>query len=191
VTGGTSEEALFVDRVHKFPQDISADGRSLVYAAVPSQSAWALWVLTLADRNPQLYLKDAFNARLSPLGGWLAYEGGGAVGRPEVFVRSFPKPDKMFPISNGGGELPIWSRDGKELFYQAGRKLMLVDVSVTAGAVTIGQPKALFDLPLGSSAGLNVEYDVSRDGRFLFNVPVERQAPRAIVTLNWNAGGRR
>jgi Tol biopolymer transport system component/tRNA A-37 threonylcarbamoyl transferase component Bud32 len=185
--GGTADEALSLERVHKFPQDISADGRSLIYVALPSQSAWALWVLTLPDGKPQLYLKDAAFARLSPLGGWLAYQGIGAGGRAEVFVRSFPTPDKMFPISNGGGDKPVWSRDGKELFYQAGRKLLAVPVSVTAGAVTVGTPKVLFDLPLGSSTGLTVEYDVSQDGRFLFNVPVERQAPKAVVTLNWKA----
>ena len=47
-----------------------------------------------------------------------------------------------------------------------------------------------FDLPSGQSIALAgyAEYDVSRDGRFLVNVPVASPTPTALVTLNWKAG---
>ena len=131
--------------------DISADGSTLVYLSMPTQSALALWVLSLPDGEPQLFIKDAAGgARFSPLGGWLAFAGAGPGGRPAVYLQSFSTPDKRFPVSNGPGEHPIWSRDGKELFYQAGRKMMVVDVSASAGNASVGQPRALFDLPLGT-----------------------------------------
>jgi hypothetical protein len=76
----------------------------------------------------------------------------------------------------------VWSRDGRELFYVAGARLMAVPVSTTSRVPGIGLPTALFDLP-GAR-----EFDVSADGRFLFAVPVANQAPAAVVTLNWKAG---
>jgi hypothetical protein len=187
--GAATDEPLNTERVHKAPQDISADARHLLYVTVPSQSAVELRILSLPDRKPSPYLKNANFARLSPIGGWVAYTSGAS--GSEVYVQSFPVPDKKFPVSNGSGELPVWSRDGRELFYQAGRKLMAVDIAVVADGLSLGQPKALFDLPLGSGTGLTVDYDVAPDGRFLFNVPVERQTPRAIVTLNWKTGLRK
>jgi hypothetical protein len=149
--GSASQDALLPSREkeNKFPQDVSPDGRSLLYLTQSTQSNAALWVMSLPERKPALYLTNAGSARLSP---------------------------------SGGGDAPVWSRDGRELFYVAGAKLMAVPVSTASGDPKIGQPTALFDLP-GQS-----DFDVSADGRFLFAVPVANQAPAAIVTLNWKAG---
>ncbi len=51
----------------------------------------------------------------------------------------------------------------------------------------------LFDLPSGQSIALAgyAEYDVSRDGRSLVNVPVASPRPTALVTLNWKAGPKK
>lgn len=83
--------------------------------------------------------------------------------------------------------------DGKAMFTiepssVAGRKMMAVSVAEVSGTLRLGQAAPLFDLPIGTTGGLNIEYDVVRDRRFLFNIPVENQAPKAIVTLNWKAG---
>lgn len=56
---------------------------------------------------------------LSPDGRWLAYQSD-ETGRREVFVRPFPNVvDGQFQVSSGGGRAPIWSGDGKELFFVA------------------------------------------------------------------------
>jgi eukaryotic-like serine/threonine-protein kinase len=57
-------------------------------------------------------------ARFSPNGRWIAYQSD-ELGRYEVFVKSFPLSDTKWQISTGGGSLPRWRRDGKELFYLA------------------------------------------------------------------------
>jgi hypothetical protein len=137
--------------------------------------------MSLPERKPALYLTNAGSARLSPSGGWVAYSGDKS-GHREIYLQSFPTPAVKFHVSEGGGDAPVWSRDGRELFYVAGAKLMAVPVSTASGDPKIGQPTALFDLP-GQS-----DFDVSADGRFLFAVPVANQAPAAIVTLNWKAG---
>jgi Tol biopolymer transport system component len=183
--GGASQEALLVDRAHKNPVDVSLDGRYLAYVRAPTQSTTEVWVLSLADRKPSLYVKQGARARLSPVGGWAAYAGNES-GRFEIFLQSFPTPGTKFQITTGGGDAPVWSRDGREIFYHAGGKLMAVSVSMTAGTPTIGQATTLFNLPVNLQ-GSN-DYDVSPDGRFLFAVPVENQTPTALVTLNWKAG---
>jgi eukaryotic-like serine/threonine-protein kinase len=187
-TGGAAlQESLNEDRGHKYPQDVSRDGRYVVYVAAPTQSSADLQLWSLPDRKSSPYVKNAARARVSPLGNWLAYTGVES-GRPEIYVQSFPTPETKHPITNTGGDWPVWSHDGRELFYQAGRKLLAVSVSEAAGGLNIGPARVLFDLPLGTSTSPVLEYDVSRDGRFLFNVPVENQSPKAIVTLNWKAG---
>ena len=186
--GGASQESLLADRVHKRPQDVSPDGRYLLYAAGPTPSTSELLMLSLADRKSSPYIKRGFGARVSADGQWAAYSSSTS-GGAEIFVESFPTPGTRFQISTGGGAWPVWSRDGRELFYQAGGKLRAVPISTVAGRLDIRQTITLFDLPLAQSIAFGAaEYDVSRDGRFLFNVPVASQTPTALVTLNWKAG---
>ncbi len=181
--GSASQEALLPSREkeYKFPLDASSDGHSLLYTTESTPTNTALWVLSLPERTPTLYVRNAGLARLSPGGGWVAYAGNNA-GLREIYLQSFPTPAMKFQISEGGGDAPVWSHDGRELFYVAGARLMAVPVSTTSGDPSIGQPTALFDLP-GQP-----DFDVSADGRFLFAVPVANQAPEAVVTLNWKAG---
>jgi len=187
--GGAEQVPLIIDRVHKASEDVSRDGRYLVYSAAPTQSTTDLWVMSMADPKPVLYAKNARHARFSPNGAWLAYVGRETV-PGEVYVQSFPTPGQKFQISSGGGDLPVWSRDGQQLFYQAGRKLIAVSTNAAAGRFD-GKSTPVFDVPNGTTGGVSVEYDVTRDGRFLFNVTVERQTPKAVVTLNWKAEARK
>jgi Tol biopolymer transport system component len=179
--GGASQESLVVDRAHKFPQDASPDGSYLVYLSAPTQSTNDLWILSLADRKAWLYATQGGRCRLAPSGRWAVYAGN-ETGQFEIYVQSFPTPGRKIQITNRGGSAPAWSRDGREIFYQAAGKLMAVPVSMNAGTPATGQATTLFALPNVS------DYDVSPDGRFLFAVPVENQTPTAIVTLNWKAG---
>ena len=181
--GSASQEALLPSREkeNKFPLDASFDGRSLLYTTQSTTSPNGLWVLSLPERTPSLYVRNAGLARLSPGGHWVAYAGNDS-GHSEIYVQSFPTPATKFQITEGGGDAPVWSRDGRELFYVAGARVMAVPVSMTNGHPSIGQPTALFDLP-GQP-----DFDVSADGRFLFAVPIANQAPAAVVTLNWKAG---
>ena len=54
---------------------------------------------------------------VSPDGRWIAYRSNES-GRFEVYVRPFPGPGGKTQISNAGGTVPVWSRNGRELFFQ-------------------------------------------------------------------------
>jgi len=186
----TSETALQTEN----PTSFSPDGHLLLVEVIniadtsPSTTGWDLFVLPLSgDRKLRPFLQMQFNqelARFSPDGRWVAYRSNES-GRHEIFVRSFPGPGAKWQISNDEGNDPLWSRNGRELFYRDGDKLMAVDVE-TKPTFRAGRPRALFE-------GRYVEaefngYDVAPDGtRFLMIKPdPEESGPAHVnVVLNW------
>jgi hypothetical protein len=106
--------------------------------------------------------------------------------RNEIYVMSFPKPGGKWQISTNGGRIPVWSHDGRELYFvSADSKMMAVEIKPGA-KFEAGVPKPLFDVRL---AGNNPNFNVSADGRFLIATPVAESAsvPMTVV-LNWQAG---
>jgi len=146
--------------------------------------------------EPEWLLRSEFNERnaeLSPNGRWMAYESNES-GQAEIYVRPFPNvEDGRWQISNAGGGDPLWSRDGRELFYverPAPFHLMVVPVQTDPTFVP-ENPQELLDWPY-SRLGDGRNYDVSPDGqRFLAitNVPLETDAdassPHINIGLNW------
>jgi serine/threonine-protein kinase len=174
------------------PQDFSRDGQVLAYQAITARTQRDISVLSLQDRKVETVISTPGSdvaPRFSPDRRWLAYVSDES-GRPEVYVRPFGGSDGKWQISTDGGTEPVWSRDGRELFYRVGLTLMAVPVD-TAPNFTAGKPAVLFegnyvasDFPL-TSAG----YDVSSDGqRFLMVRDVEPLAATAEikVVVNWS-----
>jgi serine/threonine-protein kinase len=144
-----------------------------------------VYVFTRGDSAPRPFLSTPFSdwgARFSPDGKWLAYISD-ASGRYEVYVRPFPGPGSQWQISTGGGEEPVWSRNGKELFYRNGTQWMVADVRTTS-TFSAAPPRLLFTGPYVNVPGLS--YDVGPDGRFvLIQGPSETPITRLNVVLNW------
>ncbi len=111
---------------------------------------------------------------MSPDGRWLAYTSNES-GRAEVSVRAFPGPaardGAKFPVSTGGGDTPVWSRTGSELFYQSGRRIMAVSYRVEGENFVAGVPRVWADLN-GATF-----WDMGPGGRALITVP--EAAPNA------------
>ncbi|HEY6829454.1 MAG TPA: protein kinase [Gemmatimonadaceae bacterium] len=107
---------------------------------------------------------------LSPNGKWIAYQSD-ENGRTEVFIRSFPNTDTFKrQISTGGGAAPLWSRDGRELFYlSAGNDMMGARVG-TGDSLSVSPAVTLFHVPadlLGVEYAFYTPWDVAADGRFI------------------------
>ena len=100
-----------------------------------------------------------------------------------MYVRSFPGPGGAIPISPDGGRLPVWSADGRELFYRNGLTMMVVTVDDPGASFKVGTPEILFDAAYDN---IDNHYDVSTDGRFLMVRPdPNATADRLQVVLNW------
>jgi eukaryotic-like serine/threonine-protein kinase len=124
------------------------------------------------------------NAKLSPNSHLLAYSSDESK-RREIYVQTFPEHGGKRQISASGGDYPAWSRDGRELYYiSPDRKLMAVEIRGSGNSVTPGVPKFLFGVPTIAS------FDVSKDGRFLIQVPTEQGSTNVPLTviINWQAG---
>jgi eukaryotic-like serine/threonine-protein kinase len=180
-TSGTGQEEVVVPS-SQAPADASRDGRYLLSVGSPAR----IWVIPLmGDRKPFPYMASEFTQtypRLSPDGRWLAYVSNEA-GPAEIYVASFPQPGGKWRISTGGGFFPIWSHDGHELYYYGlDNQIMAVDIKPGA-AFQYGVPTRLFAAQIG---GINTDFVVSKDGRFLLPVPVEQGVTASMsVVLNW------
>jgi Tol biopolymer transport system component/predicted Ser/Thr protein kinase len=188
-SGGT--ERLTMSQQNQIPGTWSTDGQLLAFHANAPTTLRDIWVLPLDDRKPRLFLQTPANEgapRFSPDGKWVAYASNES-GRPEVYVQPYPGPGGKWQISADGGTEPVWNRNGHELFYRSGSRMMSVPV-VTDTSFAVGKPALLFD---GAYVAVEfplvaVNYDVSADGeRFLLlkEEPTDAATPQINVVLNW------
>ena len=119
-------------------------------------------------------------AHISPDGKWVACTS------EEILIFKFPGPGVRIQVSNGGGAQPVWSRDGKHLFYIAlDKKMMEADFDPLKG--TASAPRVLFQTRIIAPNFIGTQYDVAPDGRFLINsLSAERSSPLTLIT-NWPA----
>ncbi len=181
--GEGEAEPLFVRDAAEYPTSWSSDGRVLaVEQWTPSGSD--IWIVPL-EGEPSPFLSSKANERaatFAPGGQWVAYASDES-GRWEVYVRPYPGPGKRRQISNGGGTEPQWSRDGKELFYRNGYRMLAVDVD-TGADFTASEPRLLFEERYDLVAGIGRNYDVSPDGQRFLMVS-DTSAGELQVVINW------
>jgi Tol biopolymer transport system component len=179
-----------------FANSWSPDGRFLLYATYVATGSNTgnldLLVLPGDDSKPVSFAQTSFNedqGRFSPNGRWVAYVSNQS-GLSEVYVREFATEFSSGSasrggsvlVSHGGGTVPRWRGDGRELFYLApDGKMMAVEV-IAGEDFHAGTPTPLFQAPPGAVVG-----DVTADGkRFLLVTPVGASASVPFtVVLNW------
>ena len=192
---GGAEKILLRTKQDKVLPTVSPDGRHLLYSAsVGANFTRVLTPLSGGGISLPLSGDSRFSEEhpeISPDGHWTAFDSSES-GKREVYVQPLPDGPKR-QVSIGGGQMPVWNRNGSELFYAA-RDGMLMSVAMRfpAGRLEVAEPQSLFLLQLGVSGEPQFHrhrYDVSPDGqRFL----VIRRAPDAepdgaVVVTNWTA----
>jgi serine/threonine-protein kinase len=119
----------------------------------------------------------------SPDGRWIAYVSNDS-DRNQVYIRATSGPEARIPVSTSAGWQPLWSRDGRELYYRDSNRIMRTTVDASTGRIS--PPTVLFDSPFTMSQGADLfrtQYDVTRDGRFLM-VRRAETGDRVRVLLN-------
>jgi serine/threonine-protein kinase len=172
----------------QIPFSFSHDGTKLAYSEQIPGTGAELRILPveissggLRAGEPRVFLKTAVGlnyAAFSPDGQWLAYADA-LGGQYEIYVRAFPDNGSQVQVSNAGGFLPVWSRNGHELFYRTeDQRIMVSNYTVVGGAFRPGKPRVWCDRQL-ANVGLGRNFDLSPDGkRFLVVMPAEGPGPR-------------
>ena len=190
---GGPEKLLIRSEKDKLLPTLGPDGRH-VLVSVPEKGNFARVVLSLSDPADSSKLSgdsrfSEEHSANSPDGRWTAFESRES-GEREIYVQPLSGGPKR-QVSAGGGQMPVWNRNGSELFYAARNGvLMSVALHVSSDSAEPGEPQPLFLLQAGIDGELpwnRHPFDVSPDGqRFL----VIRRAPGVesdglIVVTNW------
>jgi serine/threonine-protein kinase len=154
--------------------DWSPDGLELLFEEVTAQVECSFGLVAIANGTEGTSTdRNAFcddYAAVSPDGRWVAYASS-LTGRQDVYVARYPDLGDRQQVSSAGGNLPLWSSDGSELFFSGLDARQMLHVSVRPGnapgsALVVGRPAVLFEqahLPVATGWR---PYDVFPDGRF-------------------------
>lgn len=201
--GAAERLATAAEGMSYIPEDWSPDGTRLLYEASGQDLMSALWMLSLEDKKAERFdavvspATTLISAVFSPDGKWVAYASGDGRASGAVYVQPFPPTGARYQISknNEWGRHPVWSPDGRELFFAPGpgnNQLIVVGIS-TQPALAFGDAVAV-TRPFFNTAASNARpYDISRDGqRFLGLIDAAQatqlgrvQADQIQVVLNW------
>jgi Tol biopolymer transport system component len=123
-----------------------------------------------------------FDPALSPNGRWLAYISN-RTGQAEIWVQGHPEGAPPVRVSSSTGYEPLWSADGRELFYRQGAAMMAVAVE-TGNEFSFAPPRPLFSGPYVQRPNPGSRsYDVARDGRFLMILRGDENRPTASASI--------
>ncbi|MFB3062911.1 MAG: TolB family protein, partial [Candidatus Binatia bacterium] len=184
---GPIEHLTVPSPIAVLPGSLTPDGRVLIYGQDPGD----ILVLPMeGDSEPQPFITSPTSQccpKFSPDGEWITYVSD-ELGHNHVYVSPYPNPDVKWLVSGEeGGEQPVWSPDGSELFYRSGDQMMVLSVQ-TEPTFNAGRPRVLFEESyLSSSISLGFQYyDISPDGqRFLMIKEAGAGQAQINVVLNW------
>jgi serine/threonine-protein kinase len=178
------------------PESWSPDGNTILFRSTQGTTV-SLWSFSLKEKTAAAFggvqSIVATNAAFSPDGRWVAYQAeGDGKNITEVYVQPFPATGARYqlPVSRDNHG-PIWSRDGKELFYTPGPGEFAVVGVTTSPAFAFGNPKPVRQVIENYPPSVPRQYDITPGGKLLGRVlPGQGQAGRPIVpqinvVLNW------
>jgi serine/threonine protein kinase len=179
------------------PWSFSSDGKNLVMVEIVG-GGFDIGIMSMEGDHARktLLQHEKFvqvQPKISPDGRWMAYTSTES-GSEEVYVRPFPEVDKgRWQVSTSGGSSPLWSPNGRELFYLGNENSVMTTAVETAPTFSLGTPKILFrHTNVGPSTTSGTPWDISPDGkRFLMMKAPGSSAsaapgPRRInIVLNW------
>ena len=191
---------LTQSKMNQFPWSFSPDGKRLAYSEDAS-GAGDLWTVPVENEGgalragkPEVFLQTPADERspvFSPDGRWIAYRSSES-GTNEIPLRAFPDKGGKWQISNSGGVFPIWSRNGRELFYRTqDQQIMVVTYTTNGDSFVPDKPRLWSPARLAGISDFH-NLDISPDGkRFLALMPAEAQGQQRTdnhVTFLLNFG---
>src|SRR5262245_48078855 len=193
---GTAERLTKPDAgTQHAPESWSPDGSRFLFSVFKGSNL-SLWTFSLPDKKAEAFgdVQATFliAATFSPDGRWVAYSPGSSPSDRSVFVQPFPPTGAKYRIL--GGIYPVWSPDGRALFFRSSQGLQVVRVTLRPSFES-GNPE-----PEPAGAGLPFtpipfperQYDITPDGKRFIGIVAAGEsqagtpgAPQIQVVLNW------
>ncbi len=175
--GGGKVQSLTQSKDFQYPTSFSPDGKRLAFHQMGPQG-FDIWTLPVEhDENglkagiPELFLHTSNgerDANFSSDGRWIAYSSSES-GTPQVYVRAFPDTGGRWQVSSNAGTSPIFSRNGKDLFFFdiPGDRIMVASYSVKGDSFVVEKPRvwSTQSVALALSGAVGAQYDVAPDGK--------------------------
>jgi eukaryotic-like serine/threonine-protein kinase len=188
---GTGDEKLVYkeDGVNITPRDVSRDGRWLLLGRFAQGEQPGTLVVSADGTGSAVRVAGSGSqqaGQFSPDGRFIAYMSN-ETGSLEIYVQTWPLGGGKWQISNGGGVLPRWRGDGKELFYRnIAHEFYAVPVTLEP-RFAAGIPKLLFKRRVQGDNPATPNFAMTQDGqKFLVNASLgTTQASPFTIVLNW------
>ena len=165
---------------------LSADGGTLVVHVDGGTTPNDLWYRRMEkDTSMKSLVTSAFNEsapRISPDGRWVAFSSDES-GAQQVYVTPLPGPGGRYQVSANGGATPVWSPDGRRVFYTTDQLLLAASVTL-APAFTVTARDTIFRNGM-SSVPLHASYDVAADGKHFVILKATGPDAQLIVVHDW------
>ena len=198
--GAGEAQRLTSPKSYDAPYSIAPDGKRLAFFTAGNKGSMDIFTSEIAGDpgqpklgKPELFLGTPFAEvypAFSPDGRWLAYQSDES-GTKEIYVRPFPGPGGRWQVSSGGGTAPCWSKDGRELMYQASdRRVMAVSFTAKGDTFTAAKPRVWSEIRLMAGVGVQ-EFDIAPDGKHIVAILPDgddKQKPANHLTILLNFG---
>jgi Tol biopolymer transport system component len=190
--GAAAEELVPMGSVagNIFPDDWSRQGELALHVSTPTTllDVWVVSPNATARSYPLAQTRfQELTPSFSPDGRWVAYVSDES-GMPEVYVQAVGQSGKH-RVSTGGGLLPRWRGDGRELFFVDGTNRFVAAAVGTGDTFTSSAPVLLFNTCLTPAGPDQRSYDIAVDGgRSLWLCPSPPKAPSLVnVFVGWSS----
>jgi len=170
--GSGKPQPLTQSKNRQLPRSFAPDGKRLAFFETASGTGNGLWTVPLESDDaglragkPEVFLQTQANAlSFSSDGRWMAYVSNES-GTDQVYVRAFPDKGGKWQISNRGGTWPMWSRNGRELFFETlDNHIMVAAYAVKGDSFAADKPRVWSEKQLGTSGGRK-NVDLAPDGK--------------------------
>ena len=172
--GAGKPQPLTQSKNTQWPWSFTPDGGRLAFWE-SSTGAFDLWTVPLESDSagvragkPEVFLQTPADQRhpsFSPDGRWMAYSSDES-GTYQVYVRAFPDKGGKWQISNSDGVYPMWSRNGRELFFEAlDNHIMVAAYTVKGDSFVADKPRVWSEKQIGGVANAAKNVDLAPDGK--------------------------
>jgi serine/threonine protein kinase len=199
--GANTAQTLIPSKDLPTPWSFAPDGKRLAFIQLAG-NGYDIWIVPVEidgagvrAGKPEPYLQTPADERqpsFSPDGRWLVYASD-ETGTFQIYVRSFPDRGGQLQISNNGGAYPLWSRNGRELFFRnVENRIMVVTYTAKGDSFIPDKPRLWSDVQLADFGPIGIaSYDLAPDGKRIAAVmpaearKVETSQNHVIFLLNF------